>query len=389
VRIAEVEVVLAAAGAGLSGGTNCFVLVRTDSGITGVGQSGTWGYPEAVAAILAAFRPYLVGSDPLRTEHHWQQLYRVLPFRGNVLHGAVSAVDLALWDVKARHLGVPVWELLGGRSRDHIRLMLLVLGEGHEPERVDEFVRKGVSDGFTAVKFDPLPTACGDLPLDRLVTIVRDNAAAARKAAGPDVDLVLEFGRKLTPLQAPMLLEAVAEFHPLFVEDPLQIDSIRAQAEIGRRSPVPIANGERLTSIWEFRELIEDGAVQFVRPDLGMAGGFTHVKKIAAVAESFNAMVAPHSWLGPLLSAASIHLDATIPNLVVQEYDVEEETAPEHEMFRSSLRRQGGIMLLPKEPGIGVELLTDIAAKHPAEPLDLDALSGFRRHGDGSVGTAL
>jgi galactonate dehydratase len=388
-RIDEVEVVLAAAGAGLSGGTNCFVVIRTDSGITGVGQSGTWGYPEAVASVLTAFRPYLVGADPKRIEHHWQQLYRVAPFRGNILHGAISAVDIALWDIKAKHLEVPVSELLGGRSRDHVRLMLLVLDEGHPPEHVDAFIRDAVAAGFTAVKFDPLPRVCGDVPMARLVSIVRDNAAAAREAAGPDVDLVLEFGRKLTPLQAPTLLDAVAEFHPLFVEDPLQIDSIRSQAEIARGASVPIAHGERLTSIWEFRELIEDGAVQYVRPDLGMAGGFTHCKKIAAVAESFNATVVPHNWLGPLLTAASIHLDATIPNFVVQEYDVREESAPEYEMFRTSLRREGGTMRIPEEPGLGLDLLPAVAAKHPAVRLDFGALSEFRRHRDGSVGTAL
>jgi galactonate dehydratase len=365
------------------------VTIRTDSGLVGIGQSGTWGHPEAVASIIRSFRSYLVGKCPLRTENHWQQLYRVTPFRGNILHGAVSAIDIALWDIKGKHFESPVWDLLGGRSRDHVRLMLLVLDEDHAPERVDTFVRAGVAEGFSAIKFDPLPRTCGDIPLDRLVRIVRDNAAAAREAAGPDVDLVLEFGRKLNPLQAPTCVNAVAEFHPLFVEDPLQIDSIQAQSDLVRKVDVPIGNGERLTSIWEFRELLEHGAAQYVRPDLGMAGGFTHCKKIAAVAESFGATVVTHNWLGPLLTAASIHLDVSMPNVVVQEFDTNEETAPEYAMFRTSLKREGGTMPIPWDPGLGVEFLPEVAASFPAEPYDFEALAGFRRNNDGSVGAAI
>jgi galactonate dehydratase len=388
-RIEDVDVTLAAAGAGLAGGTNCIVTIRTDSGLVGIGQSGTWGHPEAVATIIQSFRSYLVGKCPLRSEHHWQQLYRVTPFRGNILHGAVSAVDIALWDIKGKHFKTPVWDLLGGRSRDYVRLMLLVLDEGHAPEAVTDFVRSGVDGGFSAIKFDPLPKSCGDIPLDRLVRIVRDNAAAAREAAGPDVDLVLEFGRKLNPMQAPTVVNAVAEFHPLFVEDPLQIDSIQAQSDLVRKLDVPIGNGERLTSMWEFRELLENGAAQYVRPDLGMAGGLTHCKKIAAVAESFSATVVSHNWLGPLLTAASIHLDVGMPNFVVQEYDVDEETAPEYTMFRTTLKREAGRMLIPEAPGLGVEFDPEIAAQHPPKELDFDAMARGRKNADGSVGVAL
>ena len=387
-KIEDVQVTLAASGAGFTG-TNCIVTIRTDSGLVGFGQSGTWGHPEAVATIVRSFRSYLVGKCPLRIENHWQQLYRVTPFRGNILHGAVSAIDLALWDIKGKHFETPVWDLLGGRSRDHIRLMLLVLDEDHQPDRVSEFVRSGVDAGFSAIKFDPLPRSCGDIPLDRLVRIVRDNAAAAREAAGPDVDLVFEFGRKLNPLQAPTCLNAVAEFHPLFVEDPLQIDSIQAQSDLVRKVQVPIANGERLTSIWEFRELLERGAVQYVRPDLGMAGGLTHCKKIAAVAESFGASVVSHNWLGPLLTAASIHLDVSMPNMVVQEYDVNEETAPEFAMFTTTLERDGGKMLIPWGPGLGVDFDPEIAATFPHTPYDFGELATFRRNADGSVGAAI
>jgi galactonate dehydratase len=383
--IEDVRVVLVAAGGGFKGGTNCMVQIQTDTGIVGTGQSGTWAYPEAVAAVVAAFRTYLIGQDPLRIEHHWQHLNRMGPFRGNILHGAVSAVDIALWDIKGKHYDAPVWDLLGGRCRDKVRLHKLVLGDEHDPEYVSRFVRDGVAEGFTAIKFDPLPRSCGDVPLPELVIKIRDVVAAAREAAGPGVDLLLEFGRKLTPLQAPTVMAAVAEFQPLLIEDPTQIDSIQTQSLVASKTTAPIANGERLTSIWEFRELLEHGGPQFVRPDLGMGGGITHCKKIAAVAESYSSVFLSHNWLGPLLTAAAIHIDVSIPNFVVQEYSVDDETAPENAVFRSSLRREGGYMLIPDAPGLGVEFLPEVAATFPAVPIDWGAdIDRFRRT-DGAV----
>jgi galactonate dehydratase len=217
------------------------------------------------------------------------------------------------------------------------------------------------------------------------VATIRDVVAAAREAAGPSVDLLLEFGRKLTPLQAPTVMAAVAEFQPLLIEDPTQIDSIQTLALVAANTTAPIANGERLTSIWEFRELLEHGGPQFVRPDLGMGGGITHCKKIAAVAESYSSVCLSHNWLGPLLTAAAIHIDVSIPNFVVQEYSVDDETAPENAVFRSSLRREGGYMLIPDAPGLGVEFLPEVAATFPAVPIDWGAdIARFRRS-DGAV----
>ena len=166
--------------------------------------------------------------------------------------------------------------------------------------------------------------------------------------------MIVELHRKLTPLQAPPLIEALAPFRPLFVEDPIQIDSIQSQAEIARRLTVPIANGERLTSIWEFRELLVGGGAQYVRPDVGLAGGLTHCRKIAAIAESFHAVIVTHNFLGPVLTAASVHLDVAVPNFVVQEYSkVDEQLAG---AFPGTLRREGGYLPVPEKPGLGVTL---------------------------------
>jgi galactonate dehydratase len=188
--------------------------------------------------------------------------------------------------------------------------------------------------------------------------------AAAREAVGPDVDILLEFHRRLTPMNAIMVANALIEFSPLYWEDPIQIDSIELQAELARRSPLPLANGERLGTIWEFRDLFSAGGPQYVRPDIGAAGGFTGCRKIAAIAEAHHSAVSTHNFLGPLLTAASIHLDASIPNFVVQEYLRNDESArPGDAVFRTALKREGGYMPVPEAPGLGVELDESLLAR--------------------------
>jgi galactonate dehydratase len=343
-RIAEVESLVVGGGQ--------FVRITTDTGIVGTGQSACWGYPAAVDQVVRTFRRYLIGQDPLRIEHHWQYLYRMAPFRGSVLSGAVSAVDIALWDVKGQHFQAPIWELLGGRCRDKIRLHLLM--GGGTPEQVHAKARAGADEGFTALKWDPIPADFQNMSLAALIGGTVDQVAAAREAVGPDVDLILELHRKLTPLQAVPLCHALEEFRPLLIEDPVQIDSIQSQAEIAKRINGALANGERMHSIWEFREMLVAGGSQYVRPDLGLAGGITHVKKIAAVAESFHAGVVPHNFLGPVLTAAAVHLVTSIPNFTVQEYSkVDEDQAV---AFPGTFKREGGYIPVPEGPGLGVRL---------------------------------
>ncbi len=341
----------------LFGGAH-FVRITTDTGITGLGQSACWAYPGAVHAVMEVFRVYLVGQDPLRIEHHWQHLYRMGPFRGSVLGGALSAIDIALWDIKGKHYQAPVWDLLGGQCRNRVRLHLLM--PGGTPDEVAAQSKAAMADGFTAIKFDPLPDGFGDMTLSGLVAAVVERVAAARDVVGHAADIILELHRRLTPLQAVSVIEAVTRFNPLFVEDPIQIDSIISQAEIARRVTAPIANGERLHTIWEFRELLVHGGSQFVRPDLGLAGGLTHCKKIAAVAESYHAAVVTHNYLGPVLTAAAVHLDVAIPNFIVQEYSKFDE-GPAAAAFRTKIRREGGYLPLPGEPGLGIELDETVA----------------------------
>ncbi len=354
-------------------GTNLVLRVTTDTGITGLGQSGAWGFPEAASAVLEQFRGYLVGADPMRIEHIQQHLSRLRPFRGNILWGALSALDIALWDLKAKHFGVPVWELLGGRVRDKVRLHALILDS--DVEAVARAARAAADEGFTAIKYDPIPAGWQDMSLARLVASVQEMGAAGREAVGLDVDIIFELHRKLTPMHSLAVAQALAEFHPLFIEDPIQIDSVMIQGALAGRYEVPLVNGERLSTIWEFRDLFAAGGPHYVRPDLGLAGGFTGCRKIAALAEAHHAALVSHNYMGPLLTAASIHLDVAIPNVLTQEYLLQDESDfPGDAAFRTSLRRVGGYMPAPEAPGLGVELDEAIVAAAPPRTLPTSGL---------------
>lgn len=364
-------------------GNGYVIRIWTDTGLSGIGQTACWGYPEAVEKIVDTFEKYLIGQNPLRIEHHWQHLYRMGPFKGTALSGAISAVDIALYDIKGKHFGVPIWELLGGNCRDKIRLHLL--GGGGTPETMFEAAKAAVAEGFTALKFDPLVGNFQDMALDRLVNTARDLVAAAREGGGPDLDLIVEVHRKLTPMNSIVLEAALAPFNLYFIEDPIQIDTITTQAELAKRMTTPLAIGERNVSIWEFREILEVGGPQYVRPDVGLAGGLTHCKKIAAIAEAYHSAVVTHNFLGPVITAASLHLDASIPNFVTQEYTKADESDA-FAVYKVSYQREGGYIPIPEVPGLGVEIDDNLIEETPFRPMNTGT-TPLRK--DGSVAYAV
>ena len=345
-------------------GNSYVVRITTDTGLSGIGQTACWGYPTAIQSIVDVFKDYLIGQSPLRIEHHWQYLYRMAPFRGTTIMGAVSAVDIALWDIKGKYFQVPVWELLGGNVRDKIRLHLL--SGGGTPETNYDAAKAAVEEGFTAIKFDPVTSDCHDKGQARMIQTADEKTAAAR---GLDLDLIIELHRKLTPMVSIALAEALKPFHVFFLEDPIQIDSISAQAHISQKSTVPFGNGERFVSIWEFRELLEQGGPQYLRPDVALAGGISHCKKIAAIGESYHCAVVTHNFLGPLITAASLHFDASIPNFITQEYSKGDE-APHNAVYQYAHQREGGYIPIPDAPGLGVELVEDLIDKTPFTPIN-------------------
>ena len=212
-----------------------------------------------------------------------------------------------------------------------------------------------VSEGYTAIKIDPLPDGYESMTLSRLISDTKENVAALREGAGLDVDIILEIHRKLTPMNAIALAEELFEFHPLFYEDPIQIDSIKSQAEIASKTSIPLANGERMHTIWEFREMFELGGSQYARPDVGLAGGITHVKKIASIAESYHSAIVTHNYLGPVITAAACNIDTSIPNFITQEYSTIDESDM-NKIFNSSWIRDGGYINVPESIGIGIKV---------------------------------
>ena len=361
-----------------------FVQVHTDAGITGLGESGAWGFLEASAAAVETFTRYLVGRDPLRIEHHWQYLYRWSHFRGAAIMGALSAVDIALWDIAGKHFGVPVHQLLGGKCRDRARVYYHVMGSTKE-ELIQGCI-DAKARGFTAVgHLTPFLDEPPDRPYfkthaDKMADAI-DTVRRYREAVGNDVDLCIEIHRRLTPAEAVVLGRGIEPFHPFFYEDPILPDNLDEMALVAERIHVPIATGERLHSIWEYQALLQRGAVQYVRPDVCLVGGISHARKIAVLAEAFHVQVVPHNPLSPVSTAACIQLAAAIPNFALQELPVGEEVPPKRTMVDQPLTLDGGFLLVPERPGIGIELTPDARQRHPYRPRAV----ATRLRTDGSV----
>lgn len=349
-----------------------FVEIHTDEGIVGVGESGAWAFLEASAQAVETFKRYLIGQDPLLIEHHWQVLYRCYHFRGAAIMGALSAVDIALWDIAGKYYGVPVYKLLGGKVRDKARVYYHVYGASR-----DELV-KGCLDaksrGFTAVghltpfineprtKIAPFETYA------KRIDEGIESVAAYREAVGNDVDLCIEMHRQLTVAEAIIFGRAIEPYRPMFYEDPVRPDNIDDMATVSRKIAIPIATGERYHTIYEFSMLLARSGCSFVRPDVCMCGGISHAKKIAALAEAFGVKVVPHNPLSPVSTAACMQIAASCPNFEIQEYPIGEDAPPKNRIVKSTIRLENGFLIVPDAPGIGIELMDDAEELYPYRP---------------------
>lgn len=361
-----------------------FVKVHTDAGITGIGESGAWGFLEASGAAINTFKQYLVGQDPLRIEHHWQYMYRSSHFTGAAIMGAISAIDIALWDIAGKYFGVPCYQLLGGKTRDKARVYYHVLGD--TKEKLIQGCIDAKKQGFTAVgHLTPFLDDSRDIPYfkthaDKIQDAI-DTVRRYREAVGNDVDLCLEIHRRLNPAEAVALAEGIEQYHPYFYEDPILPDNLDAMDLIARKIKIPIATGERFFTSQQFETLMDRGAVQYIRPDVCLVGGLTNSKKIAALAESHYVQVVPHNPLSPVSTAACIQIAACIPNFALQELPKGEQEPPKSEIVKSSLKLEKGFLIVPDVPGIGVELADDAQKRHPFRPRGIKT----RLNTDGSV----
>ncbi len=266
-----------------------YAKIHTDEGITGLGESGAWGYLEASKSAIELFGRYLVGKDPLRIEHHWQYMYRFSHFRGAAIMGALSALDIAMWDIMGKNFGVPVHQLLGGKTRDKARVYYHVFGDTRE--RLVQGIKDAKELGFTAVgHLTPFLDESRDVPYFKThankIGDAIDTVGAYRDAVGNDVDLCIEIHRRFTPAEAIALGRGIEQYNPYFYEDPILPENFDAMGLVAQHINIPIATGERLHTIHEFEMLLQRGGVQYVRPDVCSSGGLTHCKKIAAIAEA-------------------------------------------------------------------------------------------------------
>ncbi|MHC4178196.1 MAG: galactonate dehydratase, partial [Planctomycetota bacterium] len=284
-----------------------FLKVHTDAGIVGLGEPILEGRAKTCATAVAEIAPYLVGKDPRRVVHHWQAIYRHAFYRGGpILTSALSGIDQALWDIKGKALGVPVYELLGGPTRRRVR----VYAHGGSPEAIKAGIRKG----FTAFKTGPARRRPPRIVETKgFVERAAERFAALREAGGAETDIAIDFHGAISPQTAKLLIKALEPHQPLFVEEPVQCQNVDVMAEVARGTHLPIATGERIFTKWGFREILEKRAASILQPDLCHAGGITEVRLIAGMAEAYYAAIAPHNPLGPISLAAGIQLAASIP----------------------------------------------------------------------------
>jgi galactonate dehydratase len=368
----------------------CFVRIQTDNGITGIGESGTWGQLEASAAAITKYAEYLVGKDPRPIEHHWNVMLRANHFTGGAINGAVAAIDIALWDIKGKLYGVPVYELLGGKMRHKARLYGHV--KGRTIDKLVEESKRLKAEGFTALgHLNPMLDEDEKQPYFKThaakVEEAIDNVRRLREAVGNEVDLCIEIHRRMTPSEAIALGRGIEKYTPMFFEDPLRPNSFDAMAWVADHIPIPVATGERFISIYQFQALLTRHAVQYLRPDVCLCGGITGTKKVAAIAEAHDAKIVPHNPLSPVSLAACLQISACIPNFAIQEYPSRTPDLDGSADLLGAGVATGladpidGFIAIPDSPGIGLELVADVEKRFPPKPRPIR----MRAHVDGSV----
>jgi galactonate dehydratase len=377
-----------------------YVKVFTDEGIIGLGESGAWGFLDASAEAMESFKTYLIGKDPLTIEHHWQYMYRCFHFRGAAVMGAISAIDIALWDIAGKYYGVPVYQLLGGKCRDKIRTYYHVSGE--TTDELINCVIKAKALGYNAVgHLSPFLDEPRSVPYfesyANMINNAVDRVRLIREAVGDDVDLCLELHRRLKPGEAIAFAHKVEPYTPMFLEDPVIPDNLDSMGYIAQHSNVPIATGERIHTIQEFEMLLSRNAMSYARTSVCVCGGISGAKKIAAIAEAHGALIVPHNPLSPVSTAACMQVAACVENFSIQELPdhdgisaterftssqaVEMKSFSQKDMVNWTPTVTNGFAELPIAPGIGIELVDDAEILFPYKRRTINT----RLHIDGSV----
>ena len=363
-----------------------FVKIETDEGISGWGEAVVEGRARTVETAVHEFTRDLIGQDAARINDLWQLMYRSNFYRGGpILMSAIAGIDQALWDIKGKHLGVPVYELLGGRVRDRMKVYSWVGGD--RPGDIVEGMQKLMEGGFDTFKLNGTEEmAMLDTP--RAVDAAIAKVAGVRDALGMQVSFGLDFHGRVAAPMAKVLLRELEPYRPLFVEEPVLAEQAETYARLAEFTSIPLAAGERMYSRFEFKRVLQAGGIAILQPDLSHAGGITECHKIAAMAEAHDVAFAPHCPLGPVALAACLQIDFVAHNAVLQEQSMGIHYNQGAELLYYVVNRQdfridqGHIHALPG-PGLGVEVDEErvVAASRNAP----DWRNPVWRHADGSI----
>ncbi|HSI78885.1 MAG TPA: galactonate dehydratase, partial [Lunatimonas sp.] len=329
-----------------------FLKIHTDAGVVGLGEPLLEGRALTIQTAIQEIEPYLIGKDPRQVVHHWQAIYRHAFYRGGpILTSALSGIDQALWDIKGKLLGVPVYELFGGPTRDRVR----IYGRASNAEDM----KKRKQEGYSVIKTGVAKKKpAGIVENMAFIQYAADNFASLREAGGPEMDIGIDFHGAISPQTAKLLIKELEQYQPMFIEEPCQAQNVDVMVDIARGTHLPIATGERIFTKWGFREILEKGAASILQPDICHAGGLTECRLIAGMAEAYYAAIAPHNPMGPISLACGLHLAASIPNFLVQE-----QVSLGDGYLKNPFKLQAdGSVMIPQGPGLGVELDEDALA---------------------------
>jgi galactonate dehydratase len=363
-----------------------FLRLETSDGTVGWGEPVVEGRARTVAtAVEELLESYLLGENPLRIEDHWQGMYRGGFYRGGpILMSAIAGIDQALWDIKGKYFDAPVYELLGGRVRDELRVYQWIGGD--RPSAVVEAAEEKVNDGFTALKMNATPEM-EHIDSSDLVSAAAERLERLRDALGESIDIGVDFHGRVSKAMAPRLAQALEPYDPMFIEEPVTPGADDALSELAAHTSTPLATGERLYSRWDFKPLLETGAVDLIQPDLSHAGGISEVKRIAAMAETYDVALAPHCPLGPIALAACVQVDFCTPNALIQEQSLsihynDTSDVLDYLVDPSVFQFTAGTVAPPSEPGLGIEIDTDVVESREG---NVDWRCPTWRHDDGRI----
>lgn len=336
-----------------------FLKITTACGLEGWGEPVVEGKADTVKSAVEEMIPYLIGKDARHIEDIWQLLYRGAFYRGGpILMSAIAGIDQALWDIKGKALGVPVYELLGGAVRERMKVYGWIGGD--KPANVVEAANKRISNGYLSVKMN----GCGELEWIDTPKKIDDAIAcidAVREAIGYDKGLGVDFHGRVHKGMAKSFMKQLEYLKPMFIEEPVLCENAEALAQLSYQTSTPIATGERLYTRWQFKTLLEQGVVDIIQPDLSHAGGISEVKKIAAMAEAYDVALAPHCPLGPISFAAALQVDFSCVNAFIQETSIgihynEGADLLDYLLNPEVFELKDGYVHRPQLPGLGIQI---------------------------------